>query len=367
MGKRELLIIAAFLVVGAAVYQLTATPPRDGQGFSLSRFWQRSKSTVRGNAPLATETLTGTLPLDAAIKQVRVSGVNGVLQIAGEDRRDIGYELTVSAGGADEAAAREAIKRATLTTDDLGEAVELRVAYPREGRVQSRTLVLRVPARLDVRIDHNGVAMVQGLRRLEVESTGGTYTLSGITELVTGYHRQGEITITDVAAIDLTLAGSRARIKDVSGRVALNARQGRAEVTDVKGAVEIEGASQDLVLARIAGTIRVTGRDGKITIDDPGADTRVEMRACDVTVTLRRAVPVQLFTSERPLRLLLAGPPAVAIDAIATEGGHITAEDFGLSPEASDHEERLQHAFGASTPRVTLRNLRASVVIGKPK
>ncbi len=38
MGKRELLLVAAFVIVGALVYQLTAPPPGPGErSFSLSQ------------------------------------------------------------------------------------------------------------------------------------------------------------------------------------------------------------------------------------------------------------------------------------------------------------------------------------------
>ena len=46
MGKRELLLIAVFVVVGTGVYQMTA-PARPGvSGFSLSRLLEHVRSEI---------------------------------------------------------------------------------------------------------------------------------------------------------------------------------------------------------------------------------------------------------------------------------------------------------------------------------
>jgi hypothetical protein len=367
MGKRELLIIVAFIAVGLVAYQLTAPPAKEGTGFSLSRLWQNTRRSVQGNPPMASETKTGTLAVAAGIRQLRIGGVNRVLQVSGEDRKDIGYELTVESNGSGPEEARELARRVEIVTDDLGEAIDLRVTYPKEGR-QWGSLILHVPARLDVRIDHNNVGMIHGVHALEIESSGGTITANGVVGAVSGYHRNAEITVTGAGSMNLTLAGSRAKIMKVTGPLSLNARSGRCELTDIKGPIDIEGASQDITIVRPLDRVRITGRDGKVTIDNPGGETRVEVRTADVQVTLRKPIVVTLLTADRPLRLFLDSAAAVAIDAVATDGGRITSEEFALAPIDGDHEQRLQHNFGAAAaPRVTLRNLRGNIVIAKAK
>ena len=90
------------------------------------------------------------------------------------------------------------------------------------------------------------------------------------------------------------------------------------------------------------------------------------MRSTEVEVTLTRSVPLSLLTTEDTLRLLLDGPPALALEAIASEG-QIQAADFQLQSESGDRETRLSHVFGAGGPRVTLRNSRGDIVIRKAK
>jgi hypothetical protein len=94
----------------------------------------------------------------------------------------------------------------------------------------------------------------------------------------------------------------------------------------------------------------------------------VDVRRSEVQVTARDAVPMTLLTSDNPLRFLLAASPAIAIDAVTTEPGRITATDFGLTPVSADGEERLDHTFGSgASARITIRNLRGHVVIAQVK
>ena len=54
MGKRELLLVIAFAVVGVVVYQITAPPPPPGsQGFSFSTLVQHMRRGIQGNRAVA--------------------------------------------------------------------------------------------------------------------------------------------------------------------------------------------------------------------------------------------------------------------------------------------------------------------------
>ena len=59
MGKRELLLIVCFVIVGVVVYQATAPPagPND-RGFSFSRLIDAARREVRGNRASAELTTT---------------------------------------------------------------------------------------------------------------------------------------------------------------------------------------------------------------------------------------------------------------------------------------------------------------------
>src|SRR5262245_25313451 len=104
MGKRELLIAVAFVLVGIVAYQLSAPPPKDGErGFSLSRIFSNMRREIRGNPSRASVKTTATLPVGAAVTEVRLTpGRSFTIAVTGEPREDIGYELQVNSNGPDE-------------------------------------------------------------------------------------------------------------------------------------------------------------------------------------------------------------------------------------------------------------------------
>ena len=117
------------------------------------------------------------------------------------------------------------------------------------------------------------------------------------------------------------------------------------------------------------GPMRVTGTGGRVTIEHPQKEVKVDCRRAEVEVTLDEPVPMTLLTSDETLRLMLDGPPAISLDAVATDGGSIRAEDFDLPIKSVEGEQRCSKVFGnaSSAPRVTLRAVRGSIVIRKAK
>src|SRR5262245_50962791 len=117
MGKRELLIIAAFVVMGIVAYQISAAPATDGRRrFSLATLMDRFREETSGRRASATVTTEGTVPLDPAVTEARISSVARVT-VRGEARQDIGYTLLVESYGPDEGTARQNASRTTLSTD----------------------------------------------------------------------------------------------------------------------------------------------------------------------------------------------------------------------------------------------------------
>jgi len=367
MGKRELLLIAGFIVLGALAYQFTAPAARPGESrFSLSNIFNNVRREMRGNPASVTITRSDALPVTDAISEVRISGVNGKLEVRGEARTDIAYELQIESNGPDDATARSLAERVTLRRDDLGSSLALRLIFPREAR-QRAGMVIRVPARLAVRLD-GGSATVSQVGAVHLEGVVGDATVSDIERGVTGTHRNGELKLTNAASASLTLVSSNATISGVRGTITLNARNGECTIEDPKGAIEIDENNQEVTIRRPAASVRVTGSSGRITIERPRAEVRVDARRAEVEVTLDAAVPVTALTTDDTLRLLLDGPPSVVVDAVATEGGTVQARDFELDATVSESEQHLAHAFGApGGARVSLRNQHGEIVIRKAK
>jgi hypothetical protein len=367
MGKRELLIIAAFGVMGIVAYQISAAPPAEGQRrFSLATFIDRFREETSGRRANATVNTEGSIPLDGEVTEARISSVSRVT-IRGEAREDIAYALSVEGYGPDEWTARQNASRTTLTTDAIGSVLALRANAPREGR-QVVSLVVRVPIRLRVRVEATqGGAKVDaaGLTTLLLDAAGEVH-VTGITGSVSGTHRNGTLSISDSASVDLTLQNSEATFERTRG-VRVASRNGHCRISGATDAVEIATQNDEITLVAPRGPVRVTGSGGSIVIEDPGDAVQVDTRRTSVDVMLARAVPLTILTTDEPLRVFLRERPSFQLDAIATEGGTISAEPLGVVSETINEERRLRHTVNSGSVAVALRNRRGPIVIGEAK
>ena len=94
------------------------------------------------------------------------------------------------------------------------------------------------------------------------------------------------------------------------------------------------------------------------------------MRRAEVEVSLDEPVPLTLLTSDETLRLMLDGPPAISLDAVATEGGSIRAEDFDLPHQERRRRAALQHSVRRrqlAAARDVAQPFAADIVIRKAK
>jgi hypothetical protein len=369
MGKRELVIIAAFIAVGVVAYQLTAPRSTQGsRGLSFSTLMDNVRREVRGNRAAASVRSNGTVGDVGDVTEVRVSSVSEVT-VSGESRTDVGYELVVDATGPDEKTAREAAGRASLAIDRVGASLRLRVTSARGAR-QTARLVLTVPARFAVYVDGAGSnTRVRAERTAAVhfESVVGDSTATAIAGAVTGSHRNGTLAISDAGEVTMSLVSSRLSLAGVRGPVSLTARGGRADISGTPGPIEIDGTNQESTIDHPRKAVRVGGTGGRVRVLTPEDRVSIDVRRTSVDVTLDRAVAITATTTEAPLQIWLRNEPPIAVDAVATDGGVVDASAFGLTAIALDQESRLRHAFGGGSAAIALRNQRGNIVIAAAK
>jgi hypothetical protein len=363
MGKRELLIIAGFLVVGAIVYQFTAPPATGDSGFSFGRIFDEARREMRGNPGRAEVTHTGTIAAPASLRELRVLRLSRSVQVIGENRSDISYELTASSNGPDDATAKTYADRTVFEQDDLGDALVLRVDYPEEASQQTQA-VIKVPARLAVRVESAVGVTVTGVAAVHVEAARGTVTLENISGAVTGMHQDGNVTITGAGAVKMRLSRLRSKLTGIREGLTLDIRDGECTVADSKGALEVDSTRAEFTVSGHDGTTIVRGADGSIRIDDPTREVKVDMRRADVEVATAGAAPITIITTDQTARLVVRPNASFALDALAIDSA-IQAADLGLTPESADGDAKLMHTFGAGKTRVTIRNTRGDIVIRK--
>ena len=368
MGKRELLIIGAFVLAGVVAYQVANPEPMNRrQGFSFSSFVSSLRREVRGNPVTASTTTSGTIQLTSEVKELRLASLSRV-SVTGAARSDISYEMAVESNGPDEATARQNASAATLIQDVAGSVLSLRPTAARNVRQVVR-LTLTVPASLALRVATQGSSRVEAseLAAVHLDNVVGDVRINRIKGQVTGNHRNGEFLIFDAGAVTLTLVSSKLTVETIGGGVTLNARNGPARISEVNGPLALDLSNAEAWVVRPRGTVRVNGSGGRVSIDDPAKPVNIDVRRTNVTVTLAQAVPVTAITADAPLRLALTGPPPIALDAVALDGGSIDATDFSLVTDTSHEQARVKHTFGAGAAAVALRNQHGEIVISRTK
>jgi hypothetical protein len=363
MGKRELLIVAAFVIIGAVAYHVTAPPTRAGErGFSLTALREAFRNHGRGPRGRGRATTTGAVGLAAAISELSVSGVSTVL-VTAEPRTDVAWTFDVESSGPDDASAERAAKAMVFLHDEMGNVLALAARGPRASG-QGTTLRLQVPTRLDVRLDGARRVTASGLATLRLDNVSGDVDVHDIAGSVTGTHRNGTITISHVGSVSLTLASGGSTISDVRGDTSINLRNGGGHLSDLHGALSLDSGNAVVDVANTAGAARLTVAAGALTVVNPRAEVRIDGRATKVQASLDRAVPLTAIVTGG-MRLELAGDVPITLDAIA-DGGTIVASDFGLTPDTGERGATLHHAFGTRA-RVALRSDGGEIVIARRK
>jgi hypothetical protein len=208
----------------------------------------------------------------------------------------------------------------------------------------------------------NGVEITD-VAAAQLDSARGDGSIARVVGALSGDHRDGSLEVADVGSAKLTLQRTRSSLDRVAGEIVLELRDGECVVTGPAGSVEIDQLRAEVAVRDARGPVRISGTDGEVRLTGPQAESTVDVRRAEVDVRLSTAVPLTILTTDGTLRLVLDGPPAVAIDAVASQG-RVVADDFDLDADTTEQESRLAHTFGETTaPRVSLRNSHGDILI----
>lgn len=365
MGKREFAIIAVFVVVGAVVYQFTAPPATGTSGFSFANIFNEARREMRGNPGRAEVVHTHTMPVPSGLREVRVVGVGrGGVTIVGERRSDIEHTLTVSSDGPDDETAKTYATRTVFVPDTVADTIILRADFPPEAS-QTATAIIKVPVWLEVRVETATGVTISDVAAAHLEATRGAIKISNVAGAVGGIHVDGAVTVTGAGSVKMRLSRLRSQFENITGGLTLDVRDGECSVTTSAGPVDIETARAEISVVGQKGPVVVRGADGRVTLDSPGAESRIDVRRAEVELTIAGPAPVTVLTTDQTARVVVKPEASFELDALSTSG-RIQASDVKLTPEITGDNQKLVHTFGkAGGARVTIRNTRGEIVVRK--
>ena len=373
MGKRELLLVFCFVIVGAVVYQATARPPAPGErGLSLSRLLESARREIRGNRASAESTATATHAVTSDINELRITGSISELEIVGEERQDIESAAHVESNGYDESEAKKYVQESKLVADLTASSLILRMEFPEGGR-QRGTLKLKVPSRLRVRVEPgSGILKVSGVAALEISGTRGEATLRRIPGRVEISHRGGEVDIEDVGSLEFIGRSGSLKVARVKGDTSIKMEQGgEMEASGLSGAVDVEGRNCDVELGDLSnasGPVRVNVNGGSLKVQGLKSDTRIDSRNAEVEVAMAAPAPVAIYSEGE--RVTVTPPPgSYTLDARIRDG-RVTPDDFVASmgftfnkAEGNNDEARVFGPFKGGGPTISVRASNADFTI----
>ena len=372
MGKRELLLIVAFVIVGAVVYQATAPAPGpNDKGFSLSRFMDAARREIRGRRASAEKTTTATHAVAADVAELRIVGPISELDITGEARSDVETSFHVRSNGFDDAEAKRLVEASQLITDRAASAIILRADFPRDGS-QRGTLKVRVPSRFRIRIEPGSAKFtVSNVSEAEIASTRGAATIRKVSGRVEIVHRGGEVVVEDAGSLDFSGRAGTLKVTTVRGDTSIRLEQGgEVSLSQLSGSVTLESRNAEVTLEDLEttrGPIRVNATGGAVRLKGLKSEARIDARNTEVDVTMSAAAPVSLYTEGEEVSL--TPPPAgFRLDAVVVNG-RIAPEDtiakMGLNYSAADDskESRVSGTSKGGGPTITVRTTRGDLTL----
>ena len=366
MGKRELLIAAAFIVAGVCAFQLAAPPVKQGDGgFSLSKIIDNARKGMRGEDTFTAPPRKLTYAIGPDVTDIQFEGLNGAIKITGEDRSDISLVLTVTSTGATEAEAVAVAAKTAVIEDRLANLLRLQIKFPPE-KSQTATAVLLVPARMAVHLDAPRDPVIANVKSdAFINPARGSADIRRVG-VVRGDQTGGSLAMSAVKDAKMMLSRVRARVSDIDLGF-FDVRDGETEISASRGVLEIEERRGNVMIRGHKGAIKVSGSDGQVRIEGGATEVHLDLRRAEVDAELAAGATGSIVTSDETLRVAIGEPGNVQLDAVSA-GGAVDGGAWNLTPVKTGSDTRVDAQLGAksaNTARVSLRNTNADIVIRK--
>lgn len=363
MGKRELLLIGVFLVLGMGVYQMTAPPPKPGQeGFSFGRLFSHIRAEIQGEDARAPVDRKAQRPVDASVARLTLPEFRGMLTLIGEDRADIDVELQGVMPGLDDTVAKARADATQMTLEPDGDEITIKITRPEETpRLRNAELRLRVPARLAVTLEYRGEADLRGVAELKFQAARGRTNVRDIGA-IRGEYVNGELEVLGAGEIDLKTQRTQVRIDGVKKTLALDSEHGEVRIQRVGGALKLDLDRVECEADEVKGETTVRMEHGNLTLRGIIAPAEITGDGSSLDLIMASAVPLSATTSAGELTVELPRSGGVTLDAV-TQHGRLRLPDRARDVTKGDDEERSDAKIRGGGPTLRLRNEHADIVV----
>lgn len=374
MGKRELVLIALFLVAGVVVYQVTAPPSPAGSDVSIGGIFNRLKRGMRGARESASAQSGQTVAVPASAAVLRISLPRPCdLTITGTDGSDIVLALKRTARGFSVDEAKAAAEAIAIKIEPVDDAMVVTGLWDTNRRsagdafITDASVTLQIPRRLAVVIQpHIGLLNVTGVAKLEAIASRGETHVVGTAGDVVMTHNSGTLEITGGTGLKLSSRGSRGGISGISGVARIEGNGSKLKISEMSGLLDVDVRNSDIAIEKspsLKPGVRFNGQGGELRIDGLRTEARIDGRNTYMTVALDAPAPVTIYNLGAIT--VIAPPGGYTIDAAATEG-KITTDDSSITATPSDGPDaRVSAKIRGGGPTLTLRATRGRIEVRK--
>ena len=365
MGKRELLLISGFAVIGLLVYQLTMPATADtGGGFAA--WWARVRSHVGQNRVEQHYERKEEVTVPADIRTVAVQLDRASVTILGEPRDTIAVDLSgVVFGGDDEMAKTQAQQIAVAVTTD-GSIMKLATDPAEAGRAwpAGRASSSRCACR-------RGSASSCAWAAASSTSPTSARCRSSRRRAASGSPRspapspaswaRARSRSTTPGRWPSRPATARSASPTSPARFEVEARRGDFRARGIGGAAHLEGRDVEAELEDLAGPLRLTGSGGEVRVRDVRGPITAETERTTLKLTPGTAVEISATTEHDAIELTLPSA-GIVLDAKATDGD-IRTPDGLITVQRSGEDATASGPLRGGGPRVMLRTSRGDITV----
>ena len=353
MGKRELLLLVVFLVLGIGVYQVTApAAPADAPGFSLQRLMQFAKAHFHGARERRTVTRTATFTPRAGIETIAIAGVRGTVVVEGADRDDVEVRLDAALAGLDDEDLTAQEKKLELTVNDDEHVATVKIDFDHPGRRPRYEMRVQVPHRMKVQLgDGRASAEVRAVAALHLVDFQGDLTTESIAGPITGELRDVRAEFGDGATLDLQTKNGRLHAESPAA-VTIDGTRGAIEIVDPAGPVTLKTDYCRMEVRGTGGPVKVTGEGGVIELREVAHPLTIEAERLTVNAELAAPVATSIVIEDDTVEVSLPREGGLQLEASIEDGVLRVPEE--LNPTKSAGKESVTAAINGGGPLVKI-------------